>query len=58
LKAAGRFYEQSGVIRDVIQNHVLQVLSLIAMEPPVGFEAQFIRDEKVKGLPHDPPVCG
>jgi glucose-6-phosphate 1-dehydrogenase len=48
IEGRGRFYEQSGVIRDVIQNHVLQVLSLIAMEPPVGFEAQFIRDEKVK----------
>ncbi|MFC1510325.1 glucose-6-phosphate dehydrogenase [Candidatus Omnitrophota bacterium] len=44
----GAFYEESGVVRDIIQNHAMQVISLIAMEPPVGFEADFIRDEKVK----------
>jgi glucose-6-phosphate 1-dehydrogenase len=43
-----RFYEQAGVIRDIVQNHILQLIGLIAMEPPVGFEADFIRDEKTK----------
>ena len=43
-----RFYEQAGVVRDIVQNHVLQLLALVAMEPPVGFESDFIRDEKVK----------
>lgn len=43
-----RFYEKAGVIRDIVQNHMLQLLSLVAMEPPIGFEADSIRDEKVK----------
>ena len=42
------FYEKSGVVRDIVQNHILQVLGLIAMDPPIGFAADFIRDEKVK----------
>jgi glucose-6-phosphate 1-dehydrogenase len=42
------FYEQSGVVRDIVQNHMLQLIGLIAMEPPVGFEAEAIRDEKGK----------
>lgn len=42
------FYEQTGVIRDIVQNHILQIIGLVAMEPPIGFEADFIRDEKVK----------
>jgi glucose-6-phosphate 1-dehydrogenase len=42
------FYEKSGVVRDIVQNHILQVVGLIAMEPPIGFSADFIRDEKVK----------
>jgi glucose-6-phosphate 1-dehydrogenase len=44
----GRFYEKTGVIRDVFQNHMLQVLSLIAMEPPDSFDSRQVRDEKVK----------
>ncbi len=44
----GAFYEQAGVIRDIVQNHIMQLIALVAMEPPVGFEADFIRDEKVK----------
>jgi len=44
----GRFYEEMGVIRDIVQNHMLQLLALVAMEPPAGFEADLIRDEKVK----------
>jgi glucose-6-phosphate 1-dehydrogenase len=42
------FYERTGVVRDILQNHLLQLLALVAMEPPIGFEAEFIRDEKVK----------
>ena len=46
----GAFYEQAGVLRDIVQNHVLQVLALTAMEPPASFAANAIRDEKVKLL--------
>lgn len=46
----GGYYEESGAMRDMVQNHLLQVLSLIAMEPPVSLEAESIRDEKVKLL--------
>lgn len=46
----GTFYEQAGALRDVLQNHLLQVLALTAMEPPVSFAADSVRDEKVKLL--------
>ncbi|MCI5051804.1 MAG: glucose-6-phosphate dehydrogenase [Simkaniaceae bacterium] len=46
----GRFYEESGLLRDIIQNHMMQLLSLVAMEPPVNLTAEAIRDEKVKVL--------
>jgi len=46
----GAYYEEAGALRDMVQNHLLQVLSLIAMEPPVTLEAESIRDEKVKLL--------
>jgi glucose-6-phosphate 1-dehydrogenase len=46
----GSFYEQAGALRDIVQNHVMQVLSLTLMEPPVTFDATGIRDEKVKAL--------
>ena len=46
----GGYYEEAGAIRDMFQNHILQVLSLIAMEPPVSLDAEAIRDEKVKVL--------
>jgi glucose-6-phosphate 1-dehydrogenase len=44
------FYEQTGALRDVGQNHLLQLLSLVAMEPPVAWDADAIRDEKVQAL--------
>ncbi len=44
------YYDQSGVMRDMVQNHVLQLLSLIAMEPPSAFDADALRNEKVKVL--------
>ena len=46
----GGYYETSGALRDMIQNHVLNLLALVAMEPPVGSDADCIRDEKMKVL--------
>jgi len=46
----GRFYDGVGVMRDMFQNHLLQLLSLVAMEPPSSFEANALRNEKVKVL--------
>ncbi len=46
----GAFYEETGATRDVLQNHLLQLLTLVAMEPPATFEAEALRDEKVKVL--------
>ncbi len=46
----GTFYESAGALRDIVQNHVMQVLSVIGMEAPASFEANAIRDEKVKLL--------
>ncbi len=46
----GVYYDQAGALRDIVQNHMLQLLCLIAMEPPSALEAQAIRDEKVKVL--------
>ncbi len=46
----GAYYEEAGALRDMVQNHILQVLALVAMEPPVSLEAESIRDEKVKLL--------
>ena len=50
IENRGAFYEETGASRDVLQNHLLQVVSLIAMEPPARFEANALRDEKVKVL--------
>ncbi len=46
----GRFYDQVGVLRDMFQNHLLQLVSLVAMEPPASFDATALRNEKVKVL--------
>jgi glucose-6-phosphate 1-dehydrogenase len=48
IENRGAYYEQAGVIRDMVQNHILQLIGMVAMEPPVGFEADYIRDEKLK----------
>jgi len=48
VESRGSFYDETGVIRDMVQNHLLQVLALVAMEPPVSFGAEDIRDEKMK----------
>ena len=54
----GAFYEGNGAIRDVIQNHMLQVLTYLAMEPPVGTGGEALRDEKAKVLRAIPPLDG
>ena len=48
IEGRGKFYDETGVIRDIVQNHLLQVLALMAMEPPVSFHADEIRDEKAQ----------
>jgi glucose-6-phosphate 1-dehydrogenase len=50
VEGRGRFYDQTGVLRDMVQSHLLQVLSLCAMEPPVSFAADDIRDKRVEVL--------
>jgi glucose-6-phosphate 1-dehydrogenase len=50
VEKRGGFYEKAGALRDIVQNHVMQVLSLTLMEPPGTINAQGIRDEKVKAL--------
>ncbi len=50
VEGRGRLYEELGAIRDVVQNHLLEVLAILAMEPPVGNHAEALRDEKVKVL--------
>jgi glucose-6-phosphate 1-dehydrogenase len=48
VERRGKTYEATGVLRDVVQSHLLQVLALVAMEPPVSFKADDVRDEKLK----------
>ncbi|HET7340457.1 MAG TPA: glucose-6-phosphate dehydrogenase [Methylomirabilota bacterium] len=48
VEGRGGYYEESGALRDMIQNHLLQVMCLVAMEPPVTFDARAVRDEKSK----------
>jgi glucose-6-phosphate 1-dehydrogenase len=48
IEGRGPFYEKAGALRDVVQNHVMELLSFVAMEPPVSFEAASMRREKVK----------
>jgi glucose-6-phosphate 1-dehydrogenase len=50
IESRGAFYEETGASRDFLQNHLLQLLSLVAMEPPATFDADALRDEKVKVL--------
>jgi glucose-6-phosphate 1-dehydrogenase len=50
IEDRGSFYDQTGALRDVAQNHLLQLLSLIAMEPPIAWEPDVIRDQKVQAL--------
>jgi glucose-6-phosphate 1-dehydrogenase len=55
VQGRGAFYDQVGAIRDVIQNHLFQVLANLAMEPPIRTDSESIRDEKVKVLKRSTP---
>jgi glucose-6-phosphate 1-dehydrogenase len=56
VQGRGRFYEEAGAIRDVVQNHLLQVVALLAMEPPTTMYHESIRDEQVKVFRMIPPL--
>jgi glucose-6-phosphate 1-dehydrogenase len=56
IEGRGRFYERVGALRDMVQTHLLQVLTFLAMEPPPSFDPDRVRDEKVKVLRSIPPV--
>jgi glucose-6-phosphate 1-dehydrogenase len=58
IEGRSAYYEESGAIRDMIQNHMLQLLTLVAMEPPIAFDANSVRDEKVKVLHALQPMTG
>lgn len=57
VQGRGRFYEEAGAIRDVIQNHLFQVLACLAMDPPTGGEHDAIRDEKARILKAVRPIA-
>ena len=50
MERRGGFYETAGALRDMIQSHVLQLTSLVAVEPPASFDATAVRNEKLKVL--------
>jgi glucose-6-phosphate 1-dehydrogenase len=56
VQGRGAFYDETGTIRDVVQNHLFQVVTNLAMEPPVRTDSESIRDEKVKVLKAMPPL--
>jgi glucose-6-phosphate 1-dehydrogenase len=56
VQGRGRFYEETGCIRDVVQNHMLQVIGFLAMEPPIATYPEAIRDEQVKVFHAIPPL--
>jgi glucose-6-phosphate 1-dehydrogenase len=58
VEGRGRFYEKVGITRDIVQNHALQLLTLVAMEPPASWDADAVRDEKVKVLRTLRPIAG
>jgi glucose-6-phosphate 1-dehydrogenase len=58
VQGRGGFYDQTGAIRDVVQNHLLQVLANLTMEPPARMDSESMRDEKVKVLKAIPPLTG
>ena len=49
-RSAAAYYDKSGAMRDMVQNHILQLLCLVAMEPPTTMDADAVRDEKLKVL--------
>ena len=50
VETRGAYYDSAGALRDMVQNHMFQLLTLVAMEPPISFRAEDVRDEKVKVL--------
>ena len=56
VEGRGAYYDESGAIRDMVQNHMLQLLCLVAMEPPSSLEADALRDEKLKVLKSLTPI--
>jgi glucose-6-phosphate 1-dehydrogenase len=56
VEGRGAFYEEVGAVRDVIQNHLAQLLSILTMEPPASSDSETVRDEKTKVLVSIPPV--
>jgi len=50
VEGRGNYYDQAGILRDMIQNHMFQLLTLVAMEPPISFSSNDVRNEKVKVL--------
>ncbi len=56
VEGRGKFYEEAGAIRDVVQNHMLQVVGLLAMEPPTTMYPDSVRDEQVKVFRSIPPL--
>jgi glucose-6-phosphate 1-dehydrogenase len=57
VEGRGGYYEHAGALRDMVQNHLMQLLTLTAMEPPVGYRADAVRDEKVKVLRAIRPIA-
>ncbi len=57
VQGRGSFYDQTGAIRDVVQNHLFQIMCNVAMEPPVRTDSECMRDEKVKVLKAIPPIA-
>jgi glucose-6-phosphate 1-dehydrogenase len=55
IEGRGAYYDKAGALRDMVQNHMFQLLTLVAMEPPISFRADHVRDEKVKVLHAVPP---
>jgi len=58
VEGRGKFYEQVGITRDIVQNHALQILTMMAMDPPSSWDANAVRDEKVKVLRALRPIRG
>ena len=58
IGSRGGYYDNVGALRDMVQNHMFQLLTLVAMEPPISFAADAVRDEKVKVLRAIPPPTG
>jgi glucose-6-phosphate 1-dehydrogenase len=56
IEGRGPFYEKAGALRDVVQNHMMELMSFVAMEPPSSFESESVRREKVKVWQSIPPV--